>query len=417
MRRTRRKGRHFSQRGVALLAAVMAIAVTSVMVKEFATNTTIDFIAATNARESMKAHFHARSGANLAQLLIRVQTDVLDRYRNFLGDVQIGDYANLLMGAFGGTREEVGALGDMIGVDVRSVEGLGLDEGSFDVQITSEDGKINLNCANGSVAVRQRLAARLEAMFYPVVFNRLFESPSADGWRRDRAEQVAAIIDYIDLPHIDPGKFGNPGAPEDYGYESLRDPYKAKDNYLDTVLEAKLIRGIDDRFWTLFGNQFTVYGSDCRQNLAAITDAASFASLIMLSAANPDDPVLRDYNRLWLLAKTVADARALGFTFDEANTFAEFVRDPMALMGMMGPMQPDGMSTGTQPVQGVELDINKLNQIAKTGARTVYRVQVVAHSGRITKRLEAVWDTTPTNQNARDPVAYGRGAWVYWRED
>jgi type II secretory pathway component PulK len=419
MRRTRRKGRYFSQRGVALLAAVMAIAVTSVMVKEFATNTTIDFIAATNARESMKAHFHARSGANLAQLLIRVQTDVLDRYRQFLGDVQIGDYSNLLMGAFGGTREEVGALGDLIGVDVSSVEGLGLDEGSFDVQITSEDGKINLNCANGSEQVRENLFAQLQALFYFDAYNPIFESESADRWRRTREEQAQAIIDYIDR---DSTIFGQRGVSEQYGYENLDDPYEAKNNYIDTLGEVRLIRGVDDRFWTLFGDHFTVYG-DCKINISEVSNPRLIASIILLSAEDPEHPVLRDQARLWELARTAVEAQDLGISFTSLDAFSAFVENPGGGLEQLFAAQFGDEAAGAhvdpqtgQEVLGVALDADKLNQIARAGTRRMYRVTATAQLGNVEKRVVGVWDTNTHNQNMRDP-AYGRGTWVFWREE
>ena len=56
----------------------------------------------------------------------------------------------------------------------------------------------------------------------------------AEGWRRDRATQAAALIDYIDR---DRAGFGQPGTMEEYGYETLDDRYRAKNNYIDTVSE------------------------------------------------------------------------------------------------------------------------------------------------------------------------------------
>ena len=68
------------------------------------------------------------------------------------------------------------------------------------------------------------------------------------------------------------------GTAEDYGYESLKDRYYAKNNYIDTVGELKLVRGVDDRFWTLFGSSFTAYGS-CKTNVSALTNSQLIAAV------------------------------------------------------------------------------------------------------------------------------------------
>ena len=62
--------------------------------------------------------------------------------------------------------------------------------------------------------------------------------------RRDRELQVTSLIDYIDgntIRGVDAR-----GTTEDYGYESLKDHYKPKNTYLDTVGELKLARGVED---------------------------------------------------------------------------------------------------------------------------------------------------------------------------
>ena len=88
----------------------------------------------------------------------------------------------------------------------------------------------------------------------------LFQVADADGWQRDRRQQTGAIVDFIDdnLDQAVPPGQPRSSASEDYDYSRMK--YKAKNDYLDTVDEMRLIRGVDDRFWTLFGPAFTVYG-------------------------------------------------------------------------------------------------------------------------------------------------------------
>src|SRR5690606_12324134 len=110
-----------------------------------------------------------------------------------LEGVQITDFADPLMAAFGGDEEQVQAA---IGLSMSQTKGLGSDIGTFGVRITPIDGKINVNCTSmGDVAL---LARSIQSLIYPAAFDPIFEEPDADGWRRDRRTQVASIIDYID---------------------------------------------------------------------------------------------------------------------------------------------------------------------------------------------------------------------------
>jgi hypothetical protein len=197
------------------------------------------------------------------------------------------------------------------------------------------------------------------------------------------------------------------------------------------VSELKLVRGIDDRMWTLFGDQFTAYG-DCKVNIGAVSDPKLIASILFLSAKNPDDPVVKDPLKLWALSKLVIEARSWGVYFDDLQTFADFVKDPQTSLGTLfsteqqagaAPVTPQPNLTGVQ-VEGLEVDPTKLGQVARSGPRRIYRIEVVATVPRgvegtgndYVKRLVAVWDTKTQNQNMRDPSA-SKGAWVYWREE
>jgi type II secretory pathway component PulK len=427
----KRNEQSMGQRGVAIIAVLAALAILGGAVAEFSTDTAVDGVSASNARDEMLTHFLTRSGANLTQLIIKVQTDVVDKYRQQLGDFQIADYAGMFMGAFGGRPDERDAIAAMLGgFKADAIKGLGVEVGGFDVAITTDDGRININCANGSQQTQETLKAQLEALFYFEAFDPIFESEDAEGWRRDRATQAAALIDYIDRDRVAFGQ--GPGAAEEYGYETLDDRYRAKNNYIDTVGELKLVRGMDDRMWTLFGDQFTAYG-DCKVNIGAVQDPKLIASIIFLSAKNPDDPVVKDPLKLWALARMVIEARSWGVYFDDLQSFADFVKDPQGSLGtLFSTPQADGTTPqpgqtpdlGGVQVEGVELDATKLGQVARSGPRRIYRVEVVATVPRgvegtgndYVKRLVAVWDTKTQNQNNRDQSS-AKGAWIYWREE
>ena len=420
--------RESSEAGIALLSALVFIATTTILIAEFTTTTNLDSVAAANARDSVRAHFLNRAGANLGLMLIKIQTEVIDRNASqfpILEGQQIGDYAGQFMGVFGGSHEELMDRAKTAGTFGQAmVDTLGTSPGgSFEINLTHEDGKINLNCANGNQNERNNIENQLSALFYSDAYNPLFEDETNDGWRRDKREQVSALMDYIDR---DQGKAIAAGNSEDYGYQSLDDPYKAKNNYIDSIGEIRQIRGVDDRFWTLFGNQFTIYGG-CKVNLTAVSDPILISALIVLSARDQNDPVLRDPIRLWQLAKTVSESSGLGAVFNSTSDFANLVADPSAgsLAGLLGAgaTQDDvNQIQNQEPVQGVELDQEKLDEVAEVGPKRIYKVEVQSRIernqalGNVERRLTAIFDTQTTKQNARNPQN-NRGAWLYWRED
>ncbi|MDQ3295726.1 MAG: type II secretion system protein GspK, partial [Myxococcota bacterium] len=302
-------------------------------------------------------------------------------------------------------------------------------------QITTEDDKINVNCANGNAATAATLKSALDALVFFNAYDPVFEDADAEGYRRDRTTQVASIIDYIDS---DSTRVRERGTTEDYGYESLRDPYKPKNNYIDTVGEIKLARGVDDRFWTLFGSAFTVYGS-CKTNISALSNSQLIAAILYLSAKNQNDPVLQDPKKLFALAALVARAKQFGMQFTTLDDFIDFVKDPNASVGALAGQQTmqgsaannavsQGGLAGTENLK-LELDKAKLSQMATAGPRRTYRVQAWGEIERkqqnadgspvfpaIRSTITGIWDTKVVIQNVRKPPA-PKGAWVFLRED
>jgi general secretion pathway protein K len=416
--RTRRKQK--GERGFALIAVTVLAALATAIVFDFAYSTNVDYASAANTRDEMRAHYLARSVMNMSRLSIKFQHDILDKNRRALAgfgfpDVQISDFTQLLETPVCGSAEEVQSFTDMMGtIDSGGVKGLGISFGQCRVEkLESDDAKINVNCANGAATTVTALATQLTGLVTPPVYDRLFEERDADGQFTDRPTFIKALIDYVDR---DEAGYGASGTPEDYGYEALPDPYRAKNNYLDSIDELQLVRGMDDRKWEVFGSQFTVYGG-CKINVAATSSPVQIMGILYQAAKDPADPVVTNINLLWMLSVRVAQARAFGFPFEDLNSFVQFVKDPDAVMGAGLPTEGgDGTSMFGPPVQGLELDAQKLSQVAKAGPRRTYRVTASATVGKVEKRITGVFDTETHNQNMRDPK-YNRGAWVYWREE
>jgi general secretion pathway protein K len=437
--RGRKRARRRRQRGVALIAVLVAVSIILVLVGQFGTNTNIDLFAAANQRDQMRSEFLARSAVNLSELVIRLQQRI-DNIKELRGQVQITEFADQVLLAFCGGADEVQSA---VGFNPASVKGLGADIGTCGIieqRITTEDDKLNVNCFNN-----QQMAATYKSALDAVVFfnayDPVFDEPDAEGFRRDRALQVNAIVDYIDANAMrGVGSANDRGTSEDgYGYESLKDPYRPKNNYIDSVGELKLVRGIDDRFWNLFGNTFTAYGG-CKINLSALQNTQLIVGVLYLAAKNPNDPVIQDPKRLFKLASIVARAKQFGQTFDKPEDFATFVKDPGAQLNataaggnLAGSAAQNALTnvpglTGSDKV-GLELDLAKLRQMTTTGPLRTYRVRAYGEIERKAKdkdgnpifppirtSLTGVWDTKVVPQNARRTPA-PKGAWVYLRKE
>lgn len=414
---------------------MLAIAFTIVLSNQFGSSTNVDLIAAANYRDQMRSHFLARSAANLSELVIRLQQRI-DNIKELRGTVQITDFADQVLLAFCGSSEEVMAA---VGFDSSTAKGLGADVGTCGIvgSITTEDDKLNVNCSNGNEATAATLKSAMDALVYFPAYDPVFEEEDAEGYRRDRALQVSSIMDYIDSNTL---RNRDRGTTEDYGYESLKDPYKAKNNYIDTLGEVKLARGVDDRFWTLFGSAFTAYGS-CKVNISAISNSQLIAAILYLSAKNPNDPLLQNPQKLFLLAGLVAKAKQFGMQFTNVDDFIDFVKDPAGQLGalagqgtMAGSAANAAVSAGIPGLApgekiGLELDKTKLGQMVTAGPRRTYRVQAWGEIERkqksadgspvfppIRSTITGVWDTKVVPQNVRKSPQ-PKGAWVFMRED
>jgi len=328
-----RRLRKRAQRGIALVTVLIAIAMTLVISNEFGTTTNVDLIAAANYQDQMRSHFLARSAANLSELVIRLQQR-LDNLAQTIGPVQITDFADQVLLAFCGSSEEVQAA---VGFDPSSAKGLGADIGTCGIvgQITTEDDKINVNCANGNDATAATLKSALDALVFFQAYDPVFEDADAEGYRRDRATLIASIVDYIDSNSL---RVRDRGTTEDYGYENLKDDYRPKNNYLDSIGELKLARGVDDRFWSLFGSAFTIYGG-CKTNLSALSNSQLIAAILYLAAKNPNDPVLPNPKRLF--ARAGRGARAQSFRLSGRHPQGAIARDPGA--GVDAQVQGSGL--------------------------------------------------------------------------
>jgi type II secretory pathway component PulK len=428
------------EKGFALLVVAVTLAVLGALAEDFAYNTRVDLEAAANSRDQLRAEYLARSGIQLSRLLIKVQQSVLDRNRQYIGDIQIAEFAPYLIKAFGGEADERAGLGSLLGLDVSSLKGLGAGKGAtFDLTMSSDDGRLNLNCGGGlnDAPHQQQMWAILNALFWPPRYSppigRVFDTTDSDGQVNSREDVARAVLDWAD---VDEARFDPTGASsgsEDYRYDGTRDPFRAHNYYYDSIEEVNLVRGVGDELWGSFGDMFTAYGG-CKVNVGAMQPEHWPLMAAILRATVKDDhrndPVLLDDVQLAGLAQQVLAMAKMTGGFQTTQQFIQMISDPAnALTNMLGlnqpgqPSVPPPSTSSSQGLVGVPLDAAKVNNVITIGPRRIYRLDATGtiqrtREKRIQVHIRAIWDSAHFNQNTTSGDMNDRqGTWVYWRED
>jgi general secretion pathway protein K len=439
--RFRARKRRDRESGVALLLSISMLALLIALISEFTYSTSIHAMQAANARDEVRAHYLARSAVSISRLLIKIQQrfvePVMRQAQQLLnqatgGDLAVSlrvtDYAGPIMGFFGGSKEEVKMLGSLVGIDVGEAKGLGLQAGNMDAEISTEDGKIDINCGSGQTATKSRqitVFRLLTALFYSPRYNNLFAEPSADGQIVERIDLARAIVDWADGDvqgfSAEPGGGGS----EDYRYDVGRDRYRAHDNSYDTVEEVGLVRGMDARMLEAFLPYLTVYASDrqqtCRVNLASVKGDCTPLLVGLIRAAlirdpnrPPSDPSILDDQRVYPLASILCE-RGTAVGFDSIDTIVSVLSNPQASIA-----RDDPRYALMQSMRGLTITRGDLEQVAYVGEPRVYRIVATGEAGKVKKKITAILDTArsldhPVTQNAQAEKA--AGVLQYWREE
>ncbi|HXI60525.1 MAG TPA: hypothetical protein VNO55_30900 [Polyangia bacterium] len=442
------------QRGVALLITLTWIALMVALIGEFTYGTSVDTAQAANARDELRAHYMARSAVNLSRLLIKIQARFVDPVMNQaqqmlakltgaqsgaggsggagsspmggLGiSLRVTDYAGPLMGFFSGSKEEVAGLGSLIGINTEGIKGLGMSSGRFDAEITAEDGKIDLNCAN-DVGKQQQVFKLLSGLMASQRFDRLFSEADSSGQFVSRADVARALIDWADK---DDRMFTPDGAgtgSEDYRYDARSDKYRAHDDSYDTIEEIKQVRGVSDAFMEAFQPFLTIYPASvaCSVNLGAISnknggDCTPILMGVIRATVDPAkatavDPAIFDDRRLYPIASVLCD-RASAAGFDSLDTIVRALQSPQTAV-----IPDDPRYKMLQSSQPIVINAGELGKIAYVRPPRTYRIVASGEAGRVKRKITAIVDSQrgldhPLTTNPASERA--AGVLQYWREE
>ncbi len=326
------------ERGVALLIVIVTTAVLGATAADFAYNAQVELEAAANSRDMLRAEYLARSGVQLGQLLTAVQGSLSSMLQmlppEFRDAIVVTDYAGFLAKAISGDSDAREGLGGLIGIDLRSVEGLGTPRGtSIDLNIGSEEGKYPINCGGGvnsSADQKRNLYLLLYNLVRPQRYERMFNIADRDGVLLTREDLPLRIIDWTD---IDPLRYNpiGPSSGTEETYDRGTDRYEPHNHYLDTEEELMLVRGISEDFWGAFGEMFTVYGAaDCKVLASAIDPSAWPLVAAMIAASAVDKSAVFDPNTA-LVAQQISGMLKTGLaalrTMTQQNPLTKCVAD------------------------------------------------------------------------------------------
>lgn len=426
------------EHGIAILMVLACLAVLLPFTAAFSFTTRVDWQSAINLRDEVAARNLNRGGLRLSLLLFELQRMVFNQkqFRAMLGTWDITQVAPYLMSAFGSKDGHEGIAG-MAGLDASTFKDLAIQNGSFEVRMEAESGKLNINClaqtGQGKDSSQARTVETIEAMLMPTLYDSLFEEEKGDGQRYTRAQVIQAMVDYIDDDNksFDVIKLASSSTQERYRYTELFDPYQPRNARLDSIDELHLAQGVDDDLMMAIGADMTVYGS-CKVNLN-FASADQIALVLRHSVDSADKWKTEGENFLMKtlpLARYVVDQRAMAL-FADLKAFEELVEkpdkflSPLAMLG--GATSPGAMRNSNLPKipEGIQIRLNSekkegsedemlggVSDIATVAPERVYRVEVIAEAGAVKKRLTAVYDMQFARAQSR-----GSGAWVYYRED
>ncbi len=385
-----------SERGVAMIMAIVAVTMLGVIVYDFARNSQVHAASTMNVRDEVRAEYLARSSINLSRLLLSVQGVVTNEMRRFhLRPPPLWQFADYFVLSFDDPTS-LELMGSLVGVGMEGAEGFGSVDGEMQVTIVDEESKINLNLATQGPVMQQVLGKELLALFLPADYNHMFEDQDSEGDFEDRDDVAAALIDWADS---DTNAFGTEGG-EDGSYEMGEDPYPRKNAAYDSLEEIMLVKGVDDDFWAAFldpepehpeARAITIWGSGkINPNTA---DPLVLMSVICAFATDPG--VSCDPNNM-----------------DQMGQLLRYLMDIKSLMGV--PFSNPGkfvrnIGTGAEGIPGVDMNGAEAGNYLTVDSE-VFSIYAMGTVGRSRKRLHVVLDM-------RGPNAMKGGKVLYWRDN
>lgn len=389
------------RRGAALVTVLLTIAILTTVIVDFVYQTRVQLHMAVNQRDEVRAYFLARSGLDLARLALSFQRQV-DQLSGGSINIQIWQYLNQFMGAFNAGKVDL----PVASVDLSEVKGLGQIQGSFDVEVEPQDGKINIGslaAASPNDRARLETIARLTVMMSPVEHKELFEQKDSQGQYNDIPELIAALIDWVDADQDLTTMSGDgiylPTGPgqEANRYRGVGRKIKPRNAKPDSLLELHRVKGIGDEWFDRFGEALTIYPTN-KTNVNTANDLLLMV-LICSHLVDPMDPLCNAYPPVDLMLlvgqirawQTLRRSIFMMTPFQTKRQFVDFLRVGRPEMNFLVTTPPN-------------LNWQQLEQDIEVRPPAIYQIKSEGRIGNTVKTLVAVLDNNK------------KGRLYYWRE-
>jgi general secretion pathway protein K len=451
MRNPRKQSRGGGQqRGVALILVLTTIAILTAVGVDFSYSSRVSLKLAENLRDETRAYYMARSGINLARLLLHFQKQVDgmgSQLGTMLGSIMGGSIGKQLGLPTGGAPGAAGAAGagssslgirlwEVLPIDSNAFTGFlsgnvtGLDslskppedgatkapetrtaevgqghaehgfggfDGAFSTKIVDENSRINVQVLDNLGGKPLAVLTQLRAMMSDPKYNFIFDDEDAQHDRVNRDDIILAMKDWIDIDEtgaaLDPTNTSNPFvtgfSDENSAYDRYTPRYKAKNAHFDSLEELYLVRGVNDRFMAAFGDRLTIWPDF--NNLLNINtnDPLQMAVNVLSAAANPNDPLLRDPRMMATILQEIQLKKMFSFFGMSAQDFVQVL-----------------VSNGIRVRPEIDPRLNGNASTLFSSTSDTFRITATGRIGRIEKKVTAV-------------VKYDdlMGKMLYWKEE
>jgi general secretion pathway protein K len=434
------------QRGVALLMVLVGLAVLGLVANELRYETAVELRLATNMRDDTRAYFLARSAVGMSRLMLRFQKQLdsiqLPNIQGLLGSLAGGNPA--LASLLGGAAGAPGAppqqpptmsiqLWKMAKIDCHMLSGLvappdgkgksgigpsskkfafddehpelaaemkqtdfGGFKGCFDAQLFDEEEKINLNKLDSLQLAAQIILTQMVATLGDKKYEFLYEREDSNRVKATPAEIIQNLRDWVDEDELGTSlNLTGQGEPFQKGFGDENGPYsryepryQAKNARFDSLEEAFMVHGVNDKFMAAFKDRFTVY-PDINRRLNINTEDPILMELAIRSVADPARPDVRLQDPVFIdaLIKKIRAARMI-------SIFGMSVTDFVGIVASAGVATNPTISNNVQG-QGFVGDKS-----------TTFTIKATGEAGDVTRTITAVIRLDD-----------GLGKFLYWRED
>ncbi len=239
-----------AQRGVVLIAVVLAIAILSIIVVDFIYSTRVNYEIFNNSAEGVQASHIAKSGVRVAKSVIE---------KKVLEDIPIRGMMKQFVTSKKGTE----------GWSL-SVNSFPVGTGMISLKLYDERSKINLNALVDQQSNRVDFQVRTQ-------LNELFRIV---GVKREKSDLfIASLVNWLDGPEKNIVNDQDSEGAVAAHYTALQNPYYIKDGMLDSLEEIKMIHGMDEALFGKVAKYLTIYPSDKKINFSTASREVIIATI------------------------------------------------------------------------------------------------------------------------------------------